>query len=84
MNTIWKIQTDRKRERVCVCVRERERERERPLVCAWSSIDKGDSLACQITSPFNKKIGFLSNLLQFYFKNNPAFCYMGKLSGKPE
>ena len=27
------------------------------LVSAWSSIDKEESLACQITSPFNKKIG---------------------------
>ena len=24
---------------------------------AWSSVDKGESLACQITYPFNKKIG---------------------------
>ena len=24
---------------------------------AWSSLDKGSSLACQIISPFNKKIG---------------------------
>ena len=24
---------------------------------AWSSLDKGESLSCQITSPFNKKIG---------------------------
>ena len=58
MNTIWE-DPDRQKERVGVCVCVRERERERPLVCAWSSIDKGDSLACQITSPFNKKIDFL-------------------------
>ena len=24
---------------------------------SWSSLDKGESLACQITPPFNKKIG---------------------------
>ena len=28
-----------------------------PTACPWSSLDKGESLACQITSPFNKKIG---------------------------
>ena len=29
------------------------------FLCAqpWSSLDKGESQACQITSPFNKKIG---------------------------
>ena len=26
------------------------------LFMSWSSLDKGESLACQITSPFNKMI----------------------------
>ena len=25
---------------------------------AWSSLDKEESLACQITSPFNNKMGY--------------------------
>ena len=39
----------------------------------WSSLDKGDSLACQITSPFNKKLGCFCK----------AIFFKVKLSGKP-
>ena len=42
----------------------------------WSSLDKGESLACQIPSPFNNKLGC-------FYKNNQYFCLIGKLSGKP-
>ena len=42
----------------------------------WISLDKGESLACQITSPFNNKLGC-------FYKNNQYFCLIGKLSGKP-
>ena len=30
----------------------------------WSSLVKEESLACQITSPFNKKLGCFSNKLK--------------------
>ena len=51
----------------------------------WSSVDKEESVACQITSPFNKKYRlFLQcNLFNFIFKNNPSHCRMGKLLGNP-
>ena len=36
---------------------------------AWSTIDKEESLACQITSPFNKKIGcFWKAIFNFYWQ----------------
>ena len=53
-----------------------------PLQPWWSSLDKRESLACQITSTFNEKIGSIERQsFLFYYKNNPAFCWMGKLSG---
>ena len=56
----------------------------RCVVKAWSSLDKGKSLACHITFPFSKKIGCLCKaIFLFNFNNNPAYCWMGKLSGKP-
>ena len=56
----------------------------RCVVKAWSSLDKGKSLACHITFPFSKKIGCLCKaIFLFNFNNNPAYCWMGKLSCKP-
>ena len=54
----------------------RERERhsrctsECVILSSWSSLDKEESMACQLTSPFNKKIGcFLKgHLLYFVLK----------------
>ena len=49
---------------------------------SWSSLVKEESMACQINSPFNKNIGRLFCKVTFLIllKNNPAFCWMGKLS----
>ena len=63
---------------------ERRRVEQHKRVKSWSSLDIGESLACQMTSPFNKNIGcFERRSFKFYLKNNPAYCWMGKLSGKP-
>ena len=48
---------------------------------AWSSIVKEE--ACQITSPFNKKLGcFKKKLKRLLYKNN-LFSRIDKSSGKP-
>ena len=45
------------------------------LIQPWSSLDEGESLACQITIPFNKNIGcFVRQSFNFIFKNNLAYC----------
>ena len=42
---------------------------------SWSSLDKGETVACQIASPSNKKIGcFERQSFKFHLKNNPAYC----------
>ena len=49
--------------------------RTRPLgLFPWSSLDKGESLACKITSPFSKKIGcFKMQFFKYYIKKQPSF-----------
>ena len=44
------------------------------MLQAWSSLDKRESLACQITSPFNKKIGCFGKaiFLILFSKANPV------------
>ena len=38
------------------------------IAISWTSLDKGESLACQITSPFNKKLGsFCKSFFLFLF-----------------
>ena len=39
------------------------------LFMSWSSLDKGESLACQITSPFNKNIGWFCNAFLILFSS---------------
>ena len=41
--------------------------------------------ACQLSSQFNKKIGCFCKAIffNFIFKNNPTYCWTGKLSCKP-
>ena len=55
------------------------------MLQAWSSLDKRESLACQITSPFNKKIGCLckATFLILFAKTTQLIVEWGKLSGKP-
>ena len=41
---------------------------------SWSSIDKEESLACQITSPFNNKLGcFKNKIKKIGFQKQPIF-----------
>ena len=53
-----------------------------PLIpSSWSSLVKEEALACQITSPFNKKIGcFVRQTFQFYFLKQPSLLSNGKLA----
>ena len=50
----------------------------------WSSLVKGESLACQINSPFNNKLlVFVNKIEKIALPKHLSFCLMGKLSGKP-
>ena len=52
-------------------------------IMTLSSSGKGESLACQITSHFNNKLGYFSNKIKkIAFQDNLSFCWMGKLSGR--
>ena len=50
------------------------------LVYTWSSLVNGGSLACQITFPFNNKLGWFWKLKDCLTKTT-HFCWMGTLSG---
>ena len=53
-------------------------------VKAWSSLDKGESLTCQITSPFNKKIGcFCKAIILILLSKTTRLLLNGELFGKP-
>ena len=43
-------------------------------VQTWSAVDKEESLGCQITSPFNKKISCFCKAILIFFQKNPAYC----------
>ena len=48
------------------------------ILLPWSSLDKEESLACQITSPFNKKIGcFCKAIILILFKKQPSLLLNG-------
>ena len=47
---------------------------------SWSSLEKGESLACQITSPFKNKLCCFEEIFKFDLKNNLAYSWIGKLS----
>ena len=47
---------------------------------SWSSLDKEESLACQITSPFNKKMGaFCMATFLIYFKKQLSLLLNGEV-----
>ena len=48
-------------------------------ICTWSSLDKEESLACQIASPFNKKLGcnLKIKLKRLPFKTTNIFVELG-------
>ena len=46
---------------------------------SWSSLDKGESLACQITFPFNQKIGCLKLDLFNFILKQPSFLLNGEV-----
>ena len=51
------------------------------ISCSWSSLDKGESLACHITSPFNKKMGcFCTAIFLTLFKKQPSLLLNGEAS----
>ena len=52
-----------------------------PLAKPWSSLDKEESLACQIASPFYKKIGcFCTPIFLILFNKKPGLLLNGHAS----